>query len=74
MLATSLIRPQIEISSDMPVGCSLACSVLRFFIKNLHEDKEGILIKSADNEKPRELTFSGLQGINKTSTIYKHHE
>lgn len=26
-----------------------------FFIKNLHEDKEGILIKSVDDEKSGEL-------------------
>lgn len=47
-----------------------------FFVKNLQEDKEGIIIKAADNEKPRELTYSmdNSDWIHHTSTIYKHHE
>lgn len=43
----------------MPIGCfSPLCSVPHFLIKNLHEDKEGILVKSSDDDKPGELTNS----------------
>lgn len=43
----------------MPTGCcSPFCSVPHFLIKNSHEGKEGILIKSADGKKPRDLTNS----------------
>lgn len=35
---------------------TVLCST--FFIKNLHKDEEGILIKSVDDEKFRELIHS----------------
>lgn len=46
------------VTSCCTLFSTMFCSI--FFIKNLHEDKEGILIKAADNEKPRELTNSWI--------------